>query len=280
MTTIPYLRKRLLPVLLTTVLAGCDDDTIVFVEDLPPAVPTGVTTITGDGQVEVLWNPVREEDVAGYGVYKNDTLEGDYSRIATIHDPETTSYVDFDVTNGVTYYYAVDAFDDDGHESALSYEAAFDTPRPAGFGTNLLEGQGIDFSEWDNFGFVTSSSSADVVLLDLGGVLHARGTLINGFWNDIQDLGWTASLDDVSWAPAEGWSVSPNGVELILGHTYVVWTHDSYFAKFRVTSLTIVPGAPPSSVTVDWAYQIDHNNPELSPGLAPGQAVAPDRGVS
>ncbi|MGQ0720410.1 MAG: hypothetical protein ACT4PE_02425 [Candidatus Eiseniibacteriota bacterium] len=279
MTTIPF-RKRILPVFLTVVLAGCDDDTIVFVEDRPPAVPTGVTTITGDGRVDVLWNPVREDDVAGYGVYKNDTLEGDYSRIATIHDPETTSYVDFDVTNGVTYYYAVDAFDHEGHESALSYEAAFDTPRPAGSGTNVVEGQGIDFSEWDSSGFVTSSSSADVVLLDLGGVLHARGTLINGFWNDIQDLGWTASLDDVSWAPAEGWSVSPNGVELILGHTYVVWTHDSYFAKFRVTSLTIVPGAPPSSITVEWAYQIDHNNPELSPGLAPGQAVAPDGGVS
>jgi hypothetical protein len=168
----------------------------------------------------------------------------------------------------------VDAFDDAGHESALSYEAAFDTPRPAGSGTNVLEGQGIDFSEWASSAFVTSSSSADIVLLDLGGVLHARGTLINGFWNDIQDLGYTASIDDVSWAPAQGWSVSPNGVELILGHTYVVWTHDSYFAKFRVTSMAISPGPQPSSIVVDWAYQIDQNNPELSPGLALGQTAA------
>jgi fibronectin type 3 domain-containing protein len=114
-------------------LAGCNDD-VVHVEDGPPAVPTGVTTITGDGQVQILWYPVREDDVAGYGVYRSFATDGRYDRIATVHGVENTSLVDDSVTNGVTYYYAVDAFDRAGHESALSYEDAFDTPRPAGTG--------------------------------------------------------------------------------------------------------------------------------------------------
>lgn len=69
-------------------------------------------------------------------------------------------------------------------------------------------------------------------------------------------------MDDVSWAPPDGWSVSPYGVELIQGHTYVVWTYDSYFAKFRVVAL-LGTGGVPSAAVIDWAYQIDQDNPEL-----------------
>src|SRR5690554_1545315 len=107
-------------VLVGLALTGCEDD-VVYVEDGPPAVPTGVTTVTGDGWVEILWNPVREDDVAGYGVYRSRTLTGAYDRIATVQGMENTSYVDNDVTNGTTYFYAVDAFDRRGHESELSY---------------------------------------------------------------------------------------------------------------------------------------------------------------
>jgi hypothetical protein len=232
-----------------------------------------VYTVTGDGRVDIYWYPVRESDVEGYGVYWNDTPDGQYERIATVNGAESDHYADFDVQNGVTYYYAVDAFDFRGNESALSYETAFDTPRPDGTGVTVFarleqpSASGIDFSDWDPAGpgaFVTAwdAPDTDVYFQTIGPVLHARGTLINGFWNDIQDLGWTASMDDVSWAPGEGWSLSPNGVELIQGHTYVVWTHDSYYAKFRVTSIISAQGVP-IAATFDWAYQIDRNNPEL-----------------
>jgi hypothetical protein len=257
-------------------LAGCnDEDTIIYVEDSAPAVPTGVYTITGDGQVTVVWNPVREEDIAGYGVYRNSTgLNDEYFRIATIDDPEVTTYVDA-VTNGVTYYYAVDAFDHAGHESALSYEAAFDTPRPEGFGARVharLDDptrSGLDFSDHGTSRFVTAwdAPDTDVFFQTVGSVLFAKGTVIGNLPNDIQDMGWTGSLDDISWAPEDGWSVAPNGVEIIKDHTYVVWTYDNFFAKFRVTSITRIAGTPVSA-TFDWAYQIDPGNPELSPGWA------------
>jgi hypothetical protein len=261
------------PALAVLALAGCDDDKIVYVDDIPPAVPTGVFTVTGNGRVDIYWNPVRESDVEGYGVYWSDQLDGTYQRLDTLYGVENTHYVDTDVQNGVTYFYAVDAFDFAGHESALSYEAAFDTPRPAGTSVSVFarldnpNQSGIDFSDWSPSSggpFVTAwdAPDTDVYFQNVGGVLYAKGTLIGNFWNDIQDLGWTASMDDVSWAPSNGWSVSPNGVELIEEHTYVVWTHDSYFAKLRVTTIIYAGGAPVGAI-IDWAYQIDRNNPEL-----------------
>jgi hypothetical protein len=272
-------------------LAGCGEDDTVSPRDLPPAVPTGVTTVTGDGWVEIQWNPVREEDVVGYGVYRSRTLEGAYNRIATVEGVESTSYLDTHVINGVTYYYAVDAFDEAGNESDLSYEDAFDTPRPAG--TNVVvfaleevpSSSGIDFSEYDRPGFVTAfdAPGTDVYFHRASGVLYAKGTLIGGFWNDIQDLGYTESMDEISWAPTQGWSVSPLGVELIEGHTYVVWTWDSFFAKFRVVEVLSSLSNPgiPSGARIDWAYQIDPNNPELAPGrLALGEGRVQERGDS
>ncbi|MFN8177551.1 MAG: hypothetical protein U0167_06475 [bacterium] len=269
-------------------LAGCNDE-VVNVEDGPPAVPTGVTSTTGDGQVRIDWNPVREADVSGYGVYRSFSADGQYDRIATVRGGDNTSHVDRNVTNGVTYYYAVDAFDAAGHESALSYENVFDTPRPAGTGVLVYAAaedpahSGLDLSSWANPAqFVTgwNGPNTDLYIERVSGVLYARGTFLNGYWNDIQDLGWTQSMDDVSWAPPEGWSVSPNGVELIKAHTYVVWTSDFYYAKFRIVDVVTTSGTP-SAVLIDWAYQIDQNNPELSPlRIARVAARAPERGAS
>jgi hypothetical protein len=257
--------------LLATLAVGCDDDTIVYNLDDPPAAPTGVTTVTGDGAVEIFWNPVREVDVVGYGVYRSNTLQGPYQRIATVNGRESGYHIDTGLVNGVTLYYAIDAFDDEGIESELSYEDAFDTPRPAGQNVMVAARQedlthsGIDFSDYDTITFVApyNAPDTDLFLQRLNGVLFVKGTLINGYWNDIQDLGYTTSLDEVSWAPSQGWSVAPDGVELIQGHTYVVWTWDSYFAKFRIVELFESAPGVPSGARIDWAYQIDQSNPEL-----------------
>ena len=144
--------------------AGCDDD-VIYVHDGPPAIPTGVTTVTGDGQVEIYWNPVLEDDVAGYNVYRSPTLTGAYYHTAQLVGRESTGYLDLNVTNGVTYYYAVDAYDFAGNESDLSYEDAFDTPRPAGSGevlyaSDVIPAQsGLDFSEY----FTSKSSRRSMI---------------------------------------------------------------------------------------------------------------------
>jgi len=251
--------------------AGCDDDTVVYNVTTRPAVPTGVATVTGDGFVDIFWNPVFQENVVGYGVYRSATLNGTYNRIATMDGRESNSYRDTGLINGVTVFYAVDAFDQQGNESELSYEDAFDTPRPAGANLTVLTRQfgpgqsGIDFSDYSLPTFVTAFDAfdTDIYFQQVTGVLYAKGTQIQGSFNDLQDLGFTETMDDVSWSPSEGWSISPDGVELIEGHTYVVWTWDSYFAKFRVLQILLSPLGIPQGARIDWAYQIDQNNPEL-----------------
>ena len=256
-------------------LAGCDNTSEpLTVVGGTPAVPTGVYTITGDGEVEVRWNPVRGNNVEGYGVYRNDeAVDAAYHRIGTVYGEESDFYLDGNVMNGETYYYAVDAFNFQGEESELSYEDSFDTPRPAGTGTNLWAREdnaaqaGLDWSSYDTPNFVRpfNHGETDFFVQRIGEVLYAKVRAVGGVFNDMQDLGYTESMDEISWAPADGWSISPNGVELIKGHTYVVWTHDDHFAKFRVTSMTCDAQQLPSAVTIDWAYQIDPQNPELSP---------------
>ena len=268
-----HLRTRALPVALVATLGfvGCEQNTLVVSDDVPPAVPTGVYTVTGDTEVEVRWNPVRMEDVAGYGIYRSPTLDGAYTRIAEVSGIESDAFVDVGLENGTTYYYAVDAYDYAGNESELSYEDAFDTPRPQGADVTVYAQQflpdqsGIDFSAHRTAGFVKAHNhvDTDIAFQRVNGLVYAVGTLHGQFWNDIQDLGFTESLDEVSWAPGQGWSVSPNGVEMIAGHTYVVWTHDSHFAKFRVVEIFGPQGSPPSGVRIDWAYQVDQGNQEL-----------------
>jgi hypothetical protein len=270
-------------------LTGCDSSNDPLFAGGPPAVPTGVFTITGDGQVEVRWNPVRGNSVEGYGVYRSDTtIDGAYNRLSSVFGEESTSYVDHAVVNGTTYFYAVDAFNFQRQESALSYEDAFDTPRPAGTGETLFASAvdparaGLDWSSYDaNFVRAFDDPQTDVFVQRIDGVLYAKGRPIGLYLNDLQDLGWTASLDDISWAPADGWSVSPNGVELIVGHTYVVWTHDEHFAKFRVRAIQVDGLLQPTSITFDWAYQIDPQNPELSPAfVARGEEPSGPRGAA
>jgi hypothetical protein len=76
---------------------------------------------------------------------------------------------------------------------------------------------------------------------------------------DIQDFGYTDYLDDVNVAPEHGWS-KVGWVEVIPGHSYIVWTRDNHFAKLRVTEFTRSYG-----IVFDWAYQVNGGNPELAP---------------
>jgi hypothetical protein len=71
----------------------------------------------------------------------------------------------------------------------------------------------------------------------------------------IQDAGFVA-LRDVDFAPPSGWSAD-GVVEAIPGHSYILLTRDNHYAKFEVISRSS------SVMNMDWAYQIDPDNPEL-----------------
>jgi hypothetical protein len=235
------------------VLAGCCYEEA---DRLPPAVPRGVRSVTGDGQVLIQWYENTEPDLAGYRVWVSSAEAGPY---VLIGETDLDHYLDTGLTNGQTYYYAVSAFDTHDNESELSYETVFDTPRPEGYDVrirdfrNIPDEAGWDFSSYSivrynyagcdiYYGYEPSNASYYFHIYKTGGL--------------IQDYGYTGSLDDVSYAPDDGWSTA-GMVEAIEGHTYIVWTWDNHFAKFRVTDI----GS--GYAVFDWAYQVDPGNPEL-----------------
>ena len=271
-------------ILILPLVAGCSNECNECPDpagtNAPPFPPVGVFSITGDGQVEICWTPNWESDLAGYAVYWSDTLEGLYTWLADV-DASTTCYIDTEINNQETRFYAVLAFDTRNNESELSYEAVFDTPRPEGFNVVLSDylGQnpgtsGWDFSTravqpWDNittdiyFGTLTDQQAAT----DVSYIFTATGV-------DIQDYGYIADADEfavfVDWAPDEGWS-NLGRVEAVVHHAYIVRITSrvgsdtvNNYAKIWLKSVTN------SQVTLDWAYQEVPDLPELTPGAKGG----------
>jgi hypothetical protein len=258
-------------------LSGCQDETAP--RDLfPPAAPRGLVSVTGDHKAYLSWYANTEDDVAGYRIYESDCAGGPQCDYLPIGTTTGTHFTVTGLTNGVTRYFAVAAYDLAGNESELSANDVFDTPRPEGSGVVLANVQkapatsGWDFSAttvraWDNsitdMYFSWNGTTALMAVPDLQ--------------TDIQDAGYASTLDAVDFAPTAGWS--PTGtVELITGHCYIVWTRDDHYAKFRVTDLSL-PNQGPASVTFDWAYQVAPTNRELrarptGPGTAALRPVA------
>jgi hypothetical protein len=103
------------------VLGGCEDDVYIFRPDhTPPSVPKGLYSITADEAVYLYWEENDESDFKEYRVYRK--VEGDdyYYRIASTKAAE---HVDWDVNNGITYFYAVTARDRHGNEINHLFQA-------------------------------------------------------------------------------------------------------------------------------------------------------------
>jgi hypothetical protein len=254
-------------------LTGCfvdvnDDDS----HDLAPAAPRGVNSISGDGEVTVTWIENTEPDLEGYEIWRSREPNGGYVRIATV-GRRSTDYLDDDVRNGTTYFYAVMAFDDDGDESPLSPETVEDTPRPEGRGVTLSDyvldpsRAGFTFAQgdrgaidWDRDGDDFLDRSVDVFFRwddDL------FAPLMQSDHDDLlmQDLGYHPNLTEVDVAPGEGYTFF--WMELIEGHVYAFFTPDEHYAKIRVTRVS------DESVTFDWAYQEQPLNTDLAPSINP-----------
>ena len=253
--------------LATAFLTGCDTDRdddplIIYPDDeSAPAEPRGVYSITGDEEVYVRWYPNGEEDLDGYGVWRSfDDINFD---LIDEVGPDASEYVDQDVRNGETYFYAVTAFDTIGNESDLSPESVPDTPRPEGRNITLedVDSQpsrsGFDFSRPERGAIYWDDVDADMYLDIDSDTGFAYLRTENG--TELQDMGYHDHLDELDVAPERGYTVIE--VELIEGHIYVFWTPDNHFAKIHVTKVAN------DSATIDWAYQVDSGNPELAPAL-------------
>lgn len=271
--------------LILPIVAGCSDNCNGCPDDpaetnAPPFPPDGVFSITGDELVTVCWNQSTDPGVTTYGIYVNDTEDGQYDWIADISAADACAdglccFDDTDVNNGETWYYAVTSINSRGLESDdLSYEVVQDTPRPEGVDLVLTDylgpassptTAGYDFSRfavqaWDNattdiyFGtLVDQQTTSDVRYLFTAAEV------------DIQDYGFIADAGEfavfVDWAPTQGWS-NLGRVEALSRHAYIVRINRAsviHYAKIWITSVTN------GQVTMDWAYQEVDDWPELAP---------------
>jgi hypothetical protein len=244
----------------TFVFNGCEDEVYITKPDhTPPSRPKGIYSVTADQAVYLYWEANDEKDFAEYRIYrKTDPESNKYYHLATV---DTSAYTDHNVNNGDTYFYVVTAIDYDGIESDFS-DVVQDTPRPEDTNWTLYdrfykpESSGFSFAgpeilDWDDY-------YADIYL-EYDTNLETFFLCVANDQTDIQDFGFTDNLDDVDWSPGEGWS-NVGWVEVITGHSYIVWTADDNYAKLRISEIV-----DNTRLTFDWAYQVDPGNHELIP---------------
>jgi hypothetical protein len=215
--------------------------------------PRNVSVVPGDNETEVYWNHHRNTRIVGYRVYRSRSYDG---RFAYLGSTTRDYFIDGTARNGNLYYYAVSGYDTRGIETDLSTESAFTIPRPEGYDVVMP-----DFRmqpDRSGFEFATATLGPyDDLYTDMFYEYDRGFHYMNVYEDtDIQDMGFTHSIKDVRFAPATGWSPTKD-VLLYPGHTYVVWTVDNHFAKFRVYELGT------GWAVIDWAYQTISGEPML-----------------
>ncbi|MCH8010394.1 MAG: VCBS repeat-containing protein [Candidatus Marinimicrobia bacterium] len=112
---------------------------VLFLQDVTPAAPSGLTATPGNEQVTLRWDANTEADLHKYNIYRNT-----YSPPITLIDsvvatsPPDTFYTDIGLTNSTIYYYRITAVDSAGNGSGFSNEVSA-TPSAPG----LTEVSGI-----------------------------------------------------------------------------------------------------------------------------------------
>ena len=253
---------------LTIFLNGCNRRD--YFNNQPPDPPQNITSLNGDNVVDIYWDYSHDHNVSGYNVYYAYSYNGNYKLIGST---QTNHFIDNGVNNGVTYYYAVTAYDYDGLESDLSKDVVYNTPRPEGYNQAIFDYNvspdiaGYDFSRYSVLPY--NQLETDIYFESYQGKNYLD------VWNDsdIQDMGMTNDIYDIPYAPKNGY-VATQGTdtfkytEAIVGHTYVIWTRDNHFAKVRIS------GISGSRMIFDWSYQLVQGNIDLKRAAASSQRNA------
>jgi hypothetical protein len=98
----------------------------------PPAAPTGLAAVPGDGRVALTWNP--SSNASGYNVKWSLNSSGPYTVVAT--NLAAPGFTDTILTNGTIYYYAVSALNAAGespNSGAVMVQPVSMTPPQLGF---------------------------------------------------------------------------------------------------------------------------------------------------
>lgn len=143
--------------------------------------PVQALSVTGNG-VTLAWDRSPDSSVTGYRIYYG-AASGNYTNSVAVGN--ATTNVLQGLTGGVTYFFAVTAYDASGLESSFSNETSYTVPtglptvqlRKASNGQPVLTVQGLsghtyeiqvtqDLKTWTNIGTATLAASGAVDFAD------------------------------------------------------------------------------------------------------------------
>ena len=252
------LSKLIAAVLFLFYLTGCEvNEPDYIIDNIPPAIPTGVKVLVGDNRIDLYWIDNRDPDLAGYNIYFSYSYDGEYQIIGS---SPYNYFIDDEAVNGNKYYYAITAYDYNGNESELSLDVVYATSRPEGFNQSIFDYRRFPNNSGYSFALysVVAYNSLDADFF----FENFEGSFYLDVWDDtdIQDMGPTNDIYDIPFAPASGWSTTKDVIAKI-GHTYVIWTWDNHYAKIRISNITN------ERVVFDWAYQLVEGERQLKPSV-------------
>ena len=116
----------------TANIAGAGVCNVVVVQRVVNATIPGGACVTGYGaiphSVSLNWTASGSPNLTNYKVYRSTTPGGGYTLVATLG--LVTTYTDYNVLAGQTYYYVTTAVNNGGAESAHSNQATAVIPTP------------------------------------------------------------------------------------------------------------------------------------------------------
>ncbi|MGD8782592.1 MAG: BACON domain-containing carbohydrate-binding protein, partial [Ignavibacteria bacterium] len=113
----------------------------------PPSTPEPYITEITNRFIYVGWTPVT--GATGYYIYRATSASGTYSKVGTLTNE--SEYEDEDITNGVTYYYKVQAYNSSGSSSLSDYVIAITYPTtPTGLSATANSNSSITVTWTDN----------------------------------------------------------------------------------------------------------------------------------
>ncbi|HEY1787403.1 MAG TPA: NPCBM/NEW2 domain-containing protein [Verrucomicrobiae bacterium] len=230
----------------------------------PPAAPTGLTATPGNSEVEIDWNG--PAGGAAFNVKRSNANGGPYTTIAS--NVTGTGYLDYAVTNGVTYYYVVSALNTGG-EGPDSIQASVTPLAPVtAYWTNTATVTAQNWNlnvNWTNTPvFPNSAGELAVISANIAGpqTIHLNQTVTIG------------SLEIGAANGAAGYTLAANGGSLQM----------SAAGTMTLTQLPSSRGdvlATPISITTNLVIINDSENPLTLAGplASSGGAVTLGSGV-
>jgi hypothetical protein len=99
------------------------------IDTIPPTAPAGLHSAnSGPNWLNLAWNPATDNTIVGqYSVYRGTDSSGPFTKVGTVNG-NVYSYWDTTLTPSTSYYYYVQAQDEDGNLSAVPTPVQLNTP--------------------------------------------------------------------------------------------------------------------------------------------------------